>query len=218
VSRLRITYEEVAFFNGMGIWEENDQHFVGPGGQLLALMPGPSGPWLYGEMLRFKGAVRDDWTNNWASNDFYNPHEEGWAAPISTDPSAPRWKNLADIFHIIRGGCYEAGHLDTTEDLYPASREEICDHLISRGFAPERNWVEVPYLPGSPQRFSLSFYDVDVHYQWWPPDYVEEYQTVCDFYQDIPAAQLQNLPGEFILGSAEQGCMVKVRVEEVSSQ
>ena len=218
MSRLRITYEEVAFFNGMGIWEENDQHFVGPGGQLLALMPGPSGPWLYGEMLRFKGAVRDDWEDNWAVNDLYRPHVEGIASRISTDPSAPLWEDLAFYFDIIRGGCYSHESYVCCAGTHRGEWEELCDHLISRGFAPERNWVEVPYLPGSPQRFWFYFYDLDVEYQWWPPDYVEEYQTVCDFYQDIPAAQLQNLPGEFILGSAEQGCMVKVRVEEVSSQ
>ncbi len=226
VSRLRITYEEVAFFNHGGEYITlvapegiSGDYFVGPGGQLLALMPGPSGPWHYGEMLQFKGAVRDDWVDNWGRNDLYMPHEQGWAAPISTDPSAPRWKNLADIFDIIRGGCRERGHINTTESMdvnpNPAiTREEICDHLISRGFAPERNWVEVTYLPGTSQRLWFFFYDLDVHYQWWSATYVEEYESICDFYQDIPAAQLQNLPGEFILGSAEQGCIVKVRVED----
>lgn len=218
VSRLRITYEQVAFFNhGREITiqrdaEGNPDGFVGPGGQLLALIPGP-GPALHGEMLQFKSAVRDNWVDNWTHNDLYLPHEEGWAAPISADPAAPLWRDLAGVFRIIRGSCYEEGYIDSTH--YGAgTREEICGHLIARGFAPEQNWVEVRHTPGSPQRFWIYFYDVDVHYQWWPPDYVEEYETVCEFYTELTAGQLQSLPGEFTLGSAEEGCMVRVRVEE----
>ncbi len=222
VSRLRITYEQVAFFNHGNerpTWEgQGDERrlvdgFVGPGGQLLALMPGP-GPALYGRMLQFKGAVRDDWIDNWAHNDLYWPHTEGWLAPISTDPNAPLWRDLAGVFRIIRGSCYGEGNIDSDHYGFH-SREEMCDHLISRGFAPEQNWVEVRHIPGSPQRFWIFFYDVDVNYQWWRLAYEEEYQTVCDFYTELTAEQLQSLPGEFILGSAEDGCMVQVRVEEV---
>ncbi|MCR4406694.1 MAG: hypothetical protein NUW24_07210 [Anaerolineae bacterium] len=221
VSRLRITYEAVAFFNhGKEIrilrdTEGNPDGFVGPGGQLLALIPGAPGPWLYGEMLQFKGAVRDDWVDNWAHNDFYRPHEEGWGVPISTNPTAPLWRDLAGAFRIIRETCYEEGYIDSP-DYGAGSREEKCDHLMARGYAPERNWVEVRHVPGSPQRFWLYLYDVDVDYQWWPPDYVEDHQTICNFYTELTTEQLQSLPGEFILGSAEQGCMVQVHVEEMT--
>ncbi len=217
VNRLRVTYEQVAFFNhGMEIGIRTDDQFlngfVGPGGQLLAVRDGR----VAGEWLQFKGVVRDNWVDNWAHNDLYYPHEEGWAAPISTDPSAPIWKNLADIFSVIRD-CSQQGYMDSTHYGFH-SREEICDHLMEGGFAPEQNWVEFNHVPDSPLGFSIYFYDMDVHFRWWRLSYEEEFETVCDFYAELTAEQLQDLPGTFTLGSPEQGCMVTVRIEEVPNQ
>ncbi len=199
------------------ISEERLGAVVGVGGQII-IYRGRGGPVL--GSLRFKGWARDDWFGD----ALYKPHEEG----ITLCPYD--YYRFYDILEAIERDCLftpqrscGATLIEQAEDGgWPLNRKpvddyagesggDICQNLREQGFVLGSHSLSFPYTPGDTLFFSVFLYDVDVKYQWWPPEYAEEFHTICEFTQEIVPGQ-DMYEYRFALRPEDLGCDIDAKL------